>query len=166
MKKPEVRQPLNKYPLVPLYFWEQLGKYRPLFPQAYNQLQKVNAGLVLGSSRIGFVIVYLFFAEIVCGLTDIGDIAQIVYKSVIKLKKICQARMLKGLRWPRVENKCSHQWTRQPSPFRRDSCMNIMLCLKCCVLWSDKQSVLIHDTSCKKLIYSLILQGEGCSFEV
>lgn len=30
----------------------------------------------------------------------------------------------------------SHQWTRQPSPFRRDSCMNIILCLKCWVLWS------------------------------
>lgn len=67
--------------------------------------------------------------------------------------------MLKELLWHWAENKCSHQWTRQPSPFRRDSCMNVMLSLKCCVLWSHRQNVLTRVSKCKKLIYSLILLG-------
>lgn len=37
--------------------------------------------------------------------------------------------------------------------------MNVMLCLKCCVLWNDRQIVLTRLSSCKKLIYSLILLG-------
>lgn len=89
----EVRQPLNKYPLLPLYFWEQLSKCPPLPPQAYNQLlqpaQNVNAGLVLGSSRIGFLLSFI------CSLqksnvgwpTSLADRTQHCYKCVIKLEK-------------------------------------------------------------------------------
>lgn len=60
---------------------------------------------------------------------------------------------------------CSHQWTRQPSPFRRDSCMNIILCLKCWVLWSIKKTVVIinhikllweHSKKCCKSCVAVI----------
>lgn len=88
--------------------------------------------------------------------TGLADVTQNVYKCVLKFEKSAKLKWWLG---PEVENRCSHQWTRQPSPFRRDSCMNAMLCLKCCVLWSDRQMFFTRLSSCKKFIYSLILVG-------